>query len=219
MGEDKQLAQCVPIDLIIGGHEHTLLQSSSSGTPIFKMTSDARDLGRIQLNLNPKTGKVQSIDWQIIPVNSSTPVDPDFTSAMSKYDAMLSDLAVVIGRTDVEMDARTRSNRTRETNIADFLADAFRRVTGADVALINGGSVRADLEIPPGMLTRREVASISPFDDPIYKLQMTGATLRAALEHGVARSAEDVEPGRFPQVSGMRYKFDASRPVGSRLVR
>jgi 5'-nucleotidase len=42
--------------------------------------------------------------------------------------------------------------------------------------------------------------------------------LRAALEHGVARSAEDVEPGRFPQVSGLRYKFDARRPAGSRIV-
>jgi 5'-nucleotidase len=218
MSEDKALSRCVPVDLIIGGHEHTLLQSSAAGTPIFKMTSDARRMGRIQLNIDPKTKAVQSIDWEVIPVDASIPEDPAFTAAMSKYDQMMKDLAVVIGRTDVELDATTRSNRTRETNIADFLADAFRRVTGADVALINGGSVRADLEIEPGELTRRDVASISPFGDPIYKLQMSGATLRGALEHGVARSAEDVEPGRFPQVSGMRYKFDASRPAGSRIV-
>ena len=42
--------------------------------------------------------------------------------------------------------------------------------------------------------------------------------LRAALEHGVARSAEDKEPGRFPQVSGVRFTFDARRPPGSRIV-
>ncbi len=42
--------------------------------------------------------------------------------------------------------------------------------------------------------------------------------LRAALEHGMARSAEDKEPGRFPQVSGVRFTFDARRPPGSRIV-
>jgi 5'-nucleotidase len=49
-------------------------------------------------------------------------------------------------------------------------------------------------------------------------LELTGAVLRSALEHGVARSAEDNEPGRFPQVSGLRFTFDATRPPGSRVV-
>lgn len=219
MSEDKALAKCVPVDVIIGGHEHTLLQSSSAGTPIFKMTADAREMGRIQLNLNPRTGKVENIDWQVIKVNSTTAdVDPEFTAAMSKYDGMLSDLAVRIGSTSVPLDADSKGNRTHETNIADFLADAMRQAVGADATILNGGSIRADLTFEPGELTKRDIASISPFGDPIYKLQMKGSVLRAALEHGVARSAEDSEPGRFPQVSGIRYKFDATRPVGSRLT-
>jgi 5'-nucleotidase len=218
MAEDKKLARCVPLDVIIGGHEHTLLQSSSAGTPIFKMTSDARQMGRIQLNINPKTGKVESVDWQVVPVNATTAAeDPEFTAAMSKYADLLKDLAVPIGRTEVSLDGTSKSNRTRETNVADFIADAFRRVTGADVALINGGSIRADLTYDPGELTKRDVASLSPYPDTVLKLSVTGATIRAALEHGVARSAEDLEPGRFPQVSGMRYTFDASRPVGARI--
>lgn len=219
MAEDKALARCVPVDLIVGGHEHTLLQSSSGGAPIFKMTADARELGRIQLNIHPRTGQVESIDWEVIPVNATTAAeDPEFVAAMSKYDGLMKDLAVPIGRTDVALDARSELNRTKETNIADFVADAYRRATNADVALINGGSIRADLTYEPGELTRRDVASISPFSDPVLVLKITGATLRAALEQGLSRSAEDAEPGRFPQVSGMRYKFDASHPAGSRLV-
>ena len=49
MAQDKQLAKCADFDLILGGHEHTLLQSSSDGTPIFKMTADARELGKFNL--------------------------------------------------------------------------------------------------------------------------------------------------------------------------
>ena len=47
MAEDKQLARCSGVDVIIGGHEHTLLESMAGHAPIFKMTSDARELGRI----------------------------------------------------------------------------------------------------------------------------------------------------------------------------
>ena len=72
--------------------------------------------------------------------------------------------------------------------------------------------------IGAGTLTRRDVLSILPFKNRVVKLEMTGALLRQVLEHGVARSAEDAEPGRFPQVSGVRFTFDGRRPAGSRIT-
>jgi 5'-nucleotidase len=102
--------------------------------------------------------------------------------------------------------------------VGNFIADAFRASTGADVGLMNGGSIRADELIRPGPLTNRSVLSILPFKNRVVKIELDGATLRQALEHGVARSAEDAEPGRFPQVSGIRFTFDATRPAGSRIV-
>jgi 5'-nucleotidase len=62
------------------------------------------------------------------------------------------------------------------------------------------------------------VLTILPFKNKVVKVEVTGALLRQVLEHGVARSAEDAEPGRFPQVSGIRYTFDARKPAGSRIV-
>jgi 5'-nucleotidase len=218
MSEDKQVARCADVDVIIGGHEHTLLESASGGAPIFKMTSDARELGQIDLNISKNTGAVESIDWKVIPVTAETKEDPTFASIYRKYGGLLKVLAVVVGRTAVDLDARSAVNRTQETNIGDFIADSFRASTGADVGLMNGGSIRADEIIHPGPLTERSVLSMLPFKNKVVKLELTGATLRQALEHGVARSAEDAEPGRFPQVSGIRFTFDARRPSGSRIV-
>jgi 5'-nucleotidase len=218
MREDKAVARCAPIDVIIGGHEHTLLESLSGHTPIFKMTSDARQMGRITLNIKAPSGALESMDWEVIPVTSDIPADPSFVAVTEKYKSVLADLGALVGRTDVELDARTQANRTRETNIGDFIADAFRRTTGADVALLNGGSIRAESLISPGELTKRDVLSILPFPNPVVKLEVSGATLRKALEHGVSRSAEDAEPGRFPQVSGLRFTFDATRAAGSRVI-
>lgn len=218
MSEDKEVARCADVDVIIGGHEHTLLESVSGGAPIFKMTADARELGQIDLNISKDTGAVESIDSRVIPVTAQTKEDQRFTLLYRKYGALLKGLSQVVGRTSVELDARSAVGRTQETNVGNFIADSFRIATGADVGLMNGGSIRADEIIRPGPLTKRDVLSILPFKNRVIKLELTGAMLRAALEHGVARSAEDKEPGRFPQVSGVRFTFDARRPAGSRIV-
>lgn len=219
MAQDKKLAGCADFDLILGGHEHTLLQSSSHGTPIFKMTADARELGKFNLNFNAQTKQLESMDWEIIPVTDQIPDAPEFAWVFDKYKSLLDQLAVKVGATSVELDALSLSNRTKETNIGNFVADSYRKAVDADVALVNGGSIRADLTYNPGTLTKRDVLSILPFNNPIVKVEITGKTLRQVLEHGVARSAvgEDGEPGRFPQISGMSFKFDTTKPAGSRV--
>ena len=219
LAQDKQLARCAPgLDVIIGGHEHTLLQSASGGTPIFKMTADARELGRIDLNIDPATGKVESVDWQIIPVDATVEDDPAFAPVVEKYARLTAELSQPVGRTTVPLDARSATSRSEETNVADFVADAFRRAAGADVGLVNGGSIRADDVLPAGELTARDVLSILPFGNDLAVIEVTGEVLLQALEHGVSLTGPGAEPGRFPQVSGLRFSFDASKLPGTRVA-
>lgn len=218
MHQDKKLAGCADFDLILGGHEHTLLQSSAHGTPIFKMWADAREVGKFDLYIDRKTGKLSSMDWEIIPVTDEIPDAPEFAPVAEKYKDLLVKLAVKVGETSVELDALSHSVRTKETNIGNFIADAYRQAAEADVALVNGGSIRADLMYGPGPLTIRDVLSMLPFNNPIVKVEVTGKLLGDILEHSVARSAEDGEPGRFPQISGMTFKFDARRLPGQRVL-
>ena len=217
MREDKEVARCSGVNLIVGGHEHTLLESHAGSAPIFKMTADARELGRIDLNISP-AGELDSIDWKVIPVDSTIKEAPEIAVVYRKYASLMTQLAKPIGRTSVALDARSKENRTRETNVGNFITDAIRKATAADVGLMNGGSVRADTIMGPGRLTERDLLSILPFKNKLVKLEVTGATLRTALEHGVSRIAPGAEPGGFPQVSGVQYSFDASRNAGARLV-
>lgn len=218
MREDKEVARCADVDVIIGGHEHTLLESHAGRAPIFKMTADARELGQIDLNISQATGELESIDWKVIQVDSKTKEAPEFAAVYRKYANLLAELAKPVGRSTVALDARSAENRTRETNVGNLVADSFRKALMSDVALMNGGSVRADELIPAGRITVRDVLSILPFKNKLVKIEVTGATLKAALEHGVSRSAEDAQPGGFPQVSGVQFSFDASRPAGSRIT-
>jgi 5'-nucleotidase len=86
------------------------------------------------------------------------------------------------------------------------------------VALLNGGSIRSNTTYGPGALTKRDVLSILPFENPIVMIEVKGATLRAALEHGVSRVREEKEAGLFPQVSGLRFTYDGRLASGARVT-
>ena len=229
MQEDKQLAANRDIDLIVGGHEHELLQAVAGGALIVKAGSDARNLGRIDLRLTRagrarparRTGrrprfKVQSLDWQIIPVTDAVNEDADTAKVVAGYEQQLNaSLGEVIGKTSVTLDVRAATVRRGESNIGNFIADSYRAALGADVALVNSGSLRSDATYGPGELTKKDVLSVLPFENALVKVKLTGAHLKRLLENGVSQAGH--EDGRFPQVSGMAFTYDAGRPAGSRV--
>jgi 5'-nucleotidase len=220
MSEDKKLAATGLVDVIIGGHEHELLQSMAGHTPIFKWGSDARTLGRIDLNIRAATRKIESIDWAGIPVTDATADDPDAAAVIAQYETKLSaELDKPLGRTTVELDSLNIHVRTQETNLGNLIADACRQWAKADVALFNGGSIRANTTFAAGPLTKRDVISMLPFQNPVVKIETTGAQIKAALENGVSQVVEESESGRFPQVSGLQFEYDGRKPVGSRVVK
>ena len=219
MPEDKRLARAAKIDVIIGGHEHSVLQSQSGCTPIFKIGSDARLLGRIDLNISKVTRRIESIDYSPIPVTDAVPDEPATAAIIGEYEKKSSvELDKPVGNTTVELDARQITSRSRETNLGSFITDAFRQATNADVAIMNGGSIRSNATYGPGALTKRDVLSILPFENTVVKAEVTGAQLRAALEHSVAKIVEESESGRFLQISGLQFSYDGRKPPGSRVV-
>jgi 5'-nucleotidase len=220
MSEDKELARRVPqIDVVIGGHEHELLQSHAGRAPILKWGQDARTLGRIDLNISTATRKVESIDWAGIPITDAIADDPAVAAVAAEYEKKLdAALGQPVGQTSVELDARSITSRSRETNLGNLVTDAFRQAVGSDVALLNGGSIRANTTLAPGPITKRDTIAILPFSNPVVKIEVTGAVLKAALENGVSRIVEEEESGRFPQISGLSFTFDARKPAGSRVT-
>jgi 2',3'-cyclic-nucleotide 2'-phosphodiesterase (5'-nucleotidase family) len=100
--------------------------------------------------------------------------------------------------------------------MGNLIADALKAAVGADVALTNGGGIRADKQYQAGQkLTRRDILSEMPFGNTTVLLEVTGAQIKDALENGVSQVRE--LGGRFPQVSGIVAEVDVKEPVGSRV--
>lgn len=118
----------------------------------------------------------------------------------------------VIGRSEVDLTIYdgngTRIVRTQETNIGDFCADAFRSFTDADIAMVNGGGIRADIK--KGEILFNDLYNVMPFGDVIATGRLSGAQLLDVLEFAV--SALPSESGTFMQVSGLCFEVNADIP-------
>jgi 5'-nucleotidase len=102
--------------------------------------------------------------------------------------------------------------------LGDLVTDAMRVGTGADVALLNAGTLRLDDVIRPGPLTSYQLESIFLFADEtrVLGFPISGARLRAILEHGVSDSS--LGKGGFLQVSGVSFSYDPAAPSDHRLT-
>ncbi len=214
--EDKKLAAEVPgIDMIIGGHSHTeaLIAEKVNNTYIAQTGEWTKHVGRENLIFY----KGQLVD--VI----STPVDFDSTIATSPRTGKLAgavservqaEMQAVIGKAVTALDGERANVRAKETNLGNLIADVMRESTDADVAMTNGGGIRAS--IPVGDINVNAIKTVLPFGNTLATIKLTGAQLVSVLEHSVRLYPET--NGGFMQVSGLTFSFDPSKPAGERVV-
>ena len=123
-------------------------------------------------------------------------------------------LSQVVGSTYVALEGAREKVRTGETNLGNLITDAMVYLTGADCALTNGGGIRASIDA--GDITKGEIITVLPFGNYIVTKKVTGADIKAALEHGTKAYPEPL--GGFPHVSGIKYVIDIGRQAGDRVV-
>ena len=109
-------------------------------------------------------------------------------------------------------DPKTGKRRVRngETNLGDFVADAYRFVLDTDISMVNGGSIRNTVK--KGVFTYNDLLKAFPFGNMCTVIEATGQQIVDALEVGA--SDYPGEHGAFMQVSGMSYAIDPSVPSG-----
>ncbi|PWC79637.1 5'-nucleotidase [Azospirillum sp. TSH64] len=222
--EDRELASKVKgIDLILGGHDHDPISFYEGSTLILKAGHDAQYLGVVKLAVETKdAGKGPATttvptEWRFVTTAGVAP-DPEVETVVEGYTKRLdSDLAVVIGTTTTELDSRKDVVRSREASMGNLIADALRDTLKADVAITNGGGIRADALHPAGSkLTRKDIFAELPFGNVGVLVDMSGQDLISTLEHGVSKVEE--KAGRFPQVSGLTMTYDPKAPAGRRVT-
>ncbi|MDQ3558613.1 MAG: 5'-nucleotidase C-terminal domain-containing protein [Pseudomonadota bacterium] len=209
-------------DLVLSGHDEHLLTYYDGRTALSESYSQADYVVVTEVAIDKTEADGQTeITWRPtfrIVDTATVDADPTIAAVVQGYtDRLDTELKVEVGATSTPLDSRRATVRTQEAAIGNLIADATREAVGADIAITNGGGIRADKEYPAGAkLTRGDILAELPFGNVTVKLELTGAQIQAGLENGFSQVREVA--GRFPQVSGMTVEADLSKPPGERVV-
>jgi 2',3'-cyclic-nucleotide 2'-phosphodiesterase/3'-nucleotidase/5'-nucleotidase len=195
-----------PLDLIVSGHTHSEVRAEVNGIPIVQARSSGTALGVVTLTFDRRDDAVvgHSIDVWTTRHDEVAP-DPDIAAQVETYAANVESLA---GREIARLARPLRRDRDDESALGDLIADAQRAATGDQIALVNGGGIRTDLDAGP--VSYADAFAVQPFQNTLISLELNGEQLRRALEAVV----ED----RLGEVSGIRYRFDPTRARGRRVL-
>ena len=214
------------IDAILDGHSHdsdqvTVKNNDGAEIPRSACGTKLKSIGWLRISGEDGSLTTGLYNWSNdVSATELLGLDNDMSKAVAAaMEDVDKQLAVVIGKTTVDLtifDPKTKNDdgqpvrlvRRAETNLADLVADAYRDQTGADVSIVGGGTVRAD--IPAGDITRGDVLSVMPFTEDLCVCEVTGQQILDALEWGVHKMPDEF--GGFMQVSGMSYEIDTSIP-------
>ena len=218
--EDKKLAAALNpawgVDIIIGGHSHTLLSEPSvvAGIPIVQAAIGTDQIGRFDIMVDTDDNCIDSYTWQCIPItDENCPNDPPLEEVISEYKD-LTDQKYGRGLTYFPRTC-THPRRNMETELGDLFAEGIRDQLGIDLVLLGSGSIRGSKLGP--IVTLKDYKDIFPFINSLHAFQLTGEQLRRAIRHMLREEAfGDDEHCEWYQVSkGFFCEYD--RPTQSIL--
>jgi len=211
----EKLAREVPgINLIVDGHSHTSLPAGKQvdSTLIVQAQDHTRHLGRVDLIFTADGIEMNAslISAEVVEIDE----DPELAFLiLTEKEDQGEILQTIIGQTSVQLVGERQLVRTRETNLGNLITDAIRTLSGAEIALTNGGGIRASIEA--GEITIEEVLEVLPFGNTVVVKEIKGSDIISCLEHGVSLYPEP--NGSFPQVSGLSFTINPDKPPGERV--
>ena len=226
---DKEIAaNTTGIDVIVGGHDNAYLSNISdrakgpyptvvNGTQIVQAYAYGKYLGELSVVFDDE-GEVISATGEPITIDGSVNENSQIVARLDELEKPITDLKeTLVGNVSSSLNGDRAVCRVQECDMGNMITDAMRAAgmeKGYSIALANSGGIRASLDA--GQVTLGEIMTILPFQNTMSTFKVTGKQLLAAIENGVSQ-VEDGS-GRFPQVSGMRFSFDASKPANERVT-
>ena len=206
--EDKKLAELLDpawgVDVIIGGHSHTLIEEPAivNDILIVQAGTGTDQIGRFDLVIDTTKNCTDKWKWQCIPINDKTcPRDEKLEEVIDSYKQQTDKkYGRVITRLKREL---THPTRYRETELGDLLSDILKESLGIDIMLLGSGSIRKE-QLGP-IITLQDLMEIFPYDDSIHMLTVTGKQLKEMLLYMLREEAFEGEHTEFYQLSKDLY--------------
>jgi 5'-nucleotidase / UDP-sugar diphosphatase len=225
--DQKVAAETTGVDVIVGGHTNTLLSNTDENaegpyptmvgqTAIVSAYAYGKFLGELNVTFDDEGNVTEAVGEPLI-MDSTVVEEQGTIDRIAEAAKPLDEIRNRVVAESAEMIEGNRDVcRKQECSMGNLVADAMlARVKdqGIDVAIANSGGLRASIDA--GEVTMGDVLTVLPFQNTLSTFQVSGEVLKAALENGVSQVEETA--GRFPQVAGLTFAFDASAEPGNRV--
>ena len=227
------IAKIPDVDVVVGGHTNTFLSNTSDKAegpyptlvdnpggykvPVVQAGAYTKYLGDLKVVFDD-AGVVKEASGEPILIDSKIKPDEAVLARIKELSGPIEALKnKIVAESSAPIDGSREVCRAAECAMGNLVTDAILDRTkdqGITIAITNGGGLRASID--GGPVSMGEVISVLPFQNTVATFQLKGSDLVAALENGLSQIEEGA--GRFPQVSGLKYSFDKSKPAGSRVV-
>ena len=211
---DKKLAEILDprwgIDIIIGGHSHTLLEEPVvvKGIPIVQAACGTDQIGRFDIVVDTDTNSIHSYTWQLIPIDEKhCPRDMNLERLILHYKE---ETDKKYGRILTRfVDCYTHPARNQETMLGKLISDAFKDVLDVDIMFFGSGSIRRE-EMGP-IVRYQDLLEVLPYNDSVYRVSVTGEQLGRMIKH-IFREESFSGHTEFYQFSrGFRVEYDRKK--------
>ncbi|MEW9668227.1 bifunctional UDP-sugar hydrolase/5'-nucleotidase [Ammoniphilus sp. 3BR4] len=199
------------VDIIFGGHNHAYMNAVVDNKLIVQSYSYGTAFSDVDLWIDPKTKDIVQKKAQIvITFQEGIQPDPKIRSMVTKYEKKVAaSVNRVIGYTTSNI--TSIKSEEGESALGNLIADAQRAAMKTDFSFMNAGGIRAD--IGRGMINWGELYTVLPFNNILVKMDLTGKQIRDLLNQQWRDTGSNML-----QISGLKYTWDANRPIGDKLV-
>ena len=199
------------VDAIFGGHsDNGLLEPvkhPETGTMIGLTFGQGMHLGYTKFRVNTEEHSVSFLEGYLIPVDSKKyPAAQRTSKLINQYRSQYPELLEVIA--NMKRPAMRKYNQ--ESTIGNLLTDFMRSASKSDIAFLNSGAIRADLNAGP--VTLEQLINVYPFPDNLTVVELSGKQVRELIEYSLTL------PYGVGQISGLKIQFDSTQPEMQRLV-
>ncbi|EPX76703.1 bifunctional metallophosphatase/5'-nucleotidase [Salipiger mucosus] len=228
-GVDQRVAEnTTGVDVIVGGHTNTLLGDMDDAegpyptmvgeTAIVSAYAYGKFLGELNVTFDDEGTVIEASGAPII-MDAGVTEDEDTVSRISEAAQPLDEIRnEVVAEAAAPIEGDRGVCRHEECAMGNLVAEAMLdrvRDQGIQVALANSGGLRASID--EGEITMGEVLTVLPFQNTLSTFEVTGETLKAALENGMGQFDDPEDDGRFPQVAGLKFVISPDAPTGERV--
>ncbi|OGD15019.1 hypothetical protein A2V47_02365 [Candidatus Atribacteria bacterium RBG_19FT_COMBO_35_14] len=210
-GEAADLFQVEGVDAVISAHTHQSISGLVDGKPLVQAYYNGRTIAKMTFvfDENNKLVSAEPLLDHLYNRPDTLKDDANTLAIYTKYEEELSPvLGKVLGKTTVELD---HDRYAGPSLLGEWSCEVMREKVGVQIAMTNGGGLR--VPVPAGDITAGILYEVMPFDNTLYTMKLSGADVKANIEHGIMN--EDIG---WVQISGVMVTFNKEAEAGNRII-